>query len=564
MSGRSRPRASDIKAERSPRWEGRLWYAALLLLVFLVGCVELEDPDIWWHLRTGQLIWERGQVPRTDWFTFTNPESPWIDLHWGFQLFVAALWQIGGVPALVVVKSLLAVATFAVAMAAGQTAPCERQAGKPDLQGWLTAACWLPAVLIFSARNQVRPEMFSLLFLAAELAMLFHARARPRLFWLLPVIQVLWVNVHGLFVLGLVLWACFVAGEIVSAWLPRAGIERAKPDRSALLRLGVISAMMFAAALVNPYGIEGAMFPITLLARIEGPDHAFYAQFSGEFLGIPEFVALVGVGRLVGDLTVLMMLAVAVLALLSFLPHATRRRLDLFRLAIFALFGWLAWKANRNAVLFGLVASTVFVANFGEWITTRAAESQWFRPGRVLTAVALGVLLIGVPFDLLSKKQVLPGDSPRLFGLGEIPRAFPHEAAEFLGREGMPDRCFALDEGAAAVYIFHNGPQRRVFADARLEVNTRQTLERYLGIELLLMNGDPQVVQELAGDIPSAGGETEVPALLISLRYLAANRQLQAGLARLKRFRRVYVDYVAVVFLDDTQAERLGLAEVRE
>src|SRR5437763_573731 len=61
-------------------WDA-LWLAAFLLLVFLVGCVEIEDGDIWWHLRTGQLMLERGEIPHTDWFTYTNPDSPWIDLH---------------------------------------------------------------------------------------------------------------------------------------------------------------------------------------------------------------------------------------------------------------------------------------------------------------------------------------------------------------------------------------------------------------------------------------------------------------------------------------------------
>ena len=567
MMGRNRrqPRETAATVEESPFWQAWLWYGALLLLVFLVGCVELEDPDIWWHLRTGQLIWERGRVPRTDWFTFTNPDSPWIDLHWGFQLFATALWQLGGVPALVVAKSLLAVATFAVAIWGGNTALPKRQAGKPDLP-WSTLACWLPAVLIFSARNQVRPEMFTLLFLAGELAILLHVHDRPRLLWLLPAIQVLWVNVQGLFVLGLVLWACFVANEILSlSLLCRTASESARTNGRRTTRLAAMTALMILAALVNPYGVDGALFPMTLLARIEGPEHAFYSQFSGEFLGIPEFVALVGVRRLLGDVTVLMLLALAVLGLSSFVPMIARRRFDLFRLATFMLFGCLAWKANRNAVLFGVVASTVLQANVGEWLAARTGASHWSRAGRVLTAAALGVLLFGVPFDLLSKKQALPGDSPRLFGLGEIPRAFPHDAAEFLGREGMPEHCYALDEGAAAVYIFHNAPQRRVFADARLEVNSRRTLERYLAIERLLMSGDVRVFDELTRDIaPATDGTREVPALLISLRYLAANRSLQAGLAQLKRFRRVYVDYVAVVFLDDAEAERLGLAEVRE
>jgi hypothetical protein len=541
------------RCERNvPRWETPLWYAAFALLAFLIGCVQIEDPDIWWHLRTGQLIWERGEVPRTDWFTYTNPHSPWIDLHWGFQLVAAGLWSVGGVTALVLTKSLLAAGTFLLAMTA-----VRRQ-----WPAWQTVACWLPAVLIFSGRNQVRPEMFSLLFLAAELAVLFHVRARPRLVWLLPAIQVLWINVHALFVLGLVLWGCFVVGETARRCLSQSADSDSEAPRAALRRRALVTLLMFAAAVVNPYGFEGARFPLTLLTRLEGPDHAFYSQFSGEFRGLPEFVARYGFGGLFRNLTTFMLVVLFLLTGLSFAPRAMRGRLDFYRIAIFVLFAWLGWKANRNAVLFALVASIVLRANVGEWLATRAAAAHHLRLGRVITAAAIGVLLAGVPFDMLSLLQ--PAELPRWFGLGEVSQAFCHDAAEFLGRPGMPRRCYAIDEGAAAVYIFHNGPERKVFADARLEVNTRATLERYLAIEGQIIAGDPDLFDSLtAGIEPDADGAIEAPAILISLPYLASNPALQQGLARLKQYRRVYVDDCAVVFLETSHAEAMGLPELR-
>jgi hypothetical protein len=61
---------------------------------------------------------------------------------------------------------------------------------------------------------------------------------------------------------------------------------------------------------------------------------------------------------------------------------------------------------------------------------------------------------------------------------------------------------------------------------------------------------------------PDADGRIEAPALLISLPYLANNPPLQQGLARLKQFRRVYVDDSAVVFLEEELAEAMGLPEL--
>ena len=549
MSREPARRDHNKTAAGDSRWAALAWYGAFLLLVFLVGCVEIEDPDIWWHLRTGQLIWQHGQLPRTDWFTYTNPDSPWIDLHWGFQLVAASLWALGGAPALVITKSLFAVATFAVAMLAS----------RHTWPAWQTVACWLPAVLIFSGRNQVRPEMFSLLILAGALAILFHARTRPRLVWLLPVLQVVWINVHGLYILGLVLWCCFLVGEISQA-SGRLLVQEPR-DSKRTSHWILVTFLMLAAALVNPYGLKGAFFPFTLIKRIEGPDHAFYSQFSGEFAGMSEFLAAYGWTGVRHNLTTSMLLLLAVLTGLSFLPRVMRAQFDLYRMLIFVLFAWLAWQANRNAVLFALVSAVVFRANLGEWLQGGRTGPPRFALGRVLTAAFLGVLIIGVPLDLLSVMRA--AEIPRFFGVGEIPRAFPHDAARFLGRDGMPRRCYAIDEGAAAVYIFHNGPERLVFADARLEVNTRRTLERYLAIERQLVDGDERVFDALAaGAEPSTAEAPELPALLISLRYLATNRPLQEGLAKLKRWRRVYVDDVAVAFIEASQADSLGLPDV--
>lgn len=541
-----------------------LWYVGLLTLTFLVGCVQIEDPDIWWHLRTGQLIFERGEVPRTDWFTYSNPDSPWIDLHWGFQLIAAALWSLGGAAALVVFKSLLGTATFVIALLAGRR-------GWP---AWQNVAFWLPSLLIYSGRNLVRPEMFTFLFLAAELAIVVHAPRRPRLVWLLPPLQVLWINMHGLFVLGLIIWFCFLAGESVRV-LPQWISSRFKwpsrtADRKAALAGGdyspsrrrewlAITALMLAAALCNPYGLDGALFPWTLLKRIQGADHPFYIQFSTEFRGFPEFVNTYGVARLFVNLTTSCLIVLFVLGVFSFVPHVARHKVNWFRAFVFAAFAHLAWQASRNSVLFALVGGVVLRANVGEWLETLLRPPRRrFHLGPVLAAAVLGLLMIGVPLDLLTTQR--RAEIPRLFGFGEIPGAFAHDAARFLGREGMPQRCFAVDEGAAAVYIFHNGPERRVFADARLEVNTRRTLERYLEIERQLALSDPQFVESLTEGIsPGPGGSVETPALLISLRYLLSDPVLAGGVARLRGFRTVYVDNVAMVLIDDEQAEQLHL-----
>ena len=61
---------------------------------------------------------------------------------------------------------------------------------------------WLPALLVLGGRMYVRPETLSLLYLSIYLAVLFRIDRLPALAFVLPVVQVAWVNTQGLFVLG--------------------------------------------------------------------------------------------------------------------------------------------------------------------------------------------------------------------------------------------------------------------------------------------------------------------------------------------------------------------------
>jgi tetratricopeptide (TPR) repeat protein len=71
----------------------------------------------------------------------------------------------------------------------------------------------------------------------------------------------------------------------------------------------------------------------------------------------------------------------------------------------------------------------------------------------------------------------------RTIGLGEEPLWFPHDAIKFSGRLGMPERFLSFHDGYAALYDYHNGPERKVFVDARLEVIGPDLYKRYLDLK---------------------------------------------------------------------------------
>jgi hypothetical protein len=118
----------------------------------------------------------------------------------------------------------------------------------------------------------------------------------------------------------------------------------------------------------------------------------------------------------------------------------------------------------------------------------------------------------------------------------------------------MPQHIYASHLGHAGLCIFHLGPEQRVFADPRLEVNTRETLARYREIHLLLESHNPSAERMLR---ESGGGE--LPALLIGTADLWPHRD---RFFHHPRWRAVYADPVAVVLLPHEQADTLQLPAV--
>ncbi len=263
----SRRRSSGIIAlmgnPRTLSIAGRLADGLLMLalagLTFLLGCQELFDADVWWHLRAGRWILEHRSVPRTDPFTFGSAGQPWVDLHWLFQVGLTLAFAAGGVAGTI----LLAATGAAVAVAAGlalrpRTSPV-----------WVVAAAWTPGVLLASTRFDPRPEIVTLGCLSAFFGILLRAREKPVWLWLLVPIQVLWVNTHGLFILGPWTLLLFLVDRAIAGGEP------------SWRRLVVPSLAVGLACLVNPYGLRGVLLPLELFPKLTswGPYKAHIAEF---------------------------------------------------------------------------------------------------------------------------------------------------------------------------------------------------------------------------------------------------------------------------------------------
>ena len=347
---------------------------SLVALAASLTFQRIRSFDYWWHLRTGGLIAESGAIPRADAYSYTVPGARWIDIHWLHQLGLHALRSLGGHSAVTFGKFGLVVLLLGILARVGyrKERPLVTAAG---LTFVLLAAC---------DRFMPRPELPSFVLLAAVLWLFDRYTARPdRWIYAIVPVQLLWVNIHGLFALGIAVCAIHLAAETVRPLLSPG--ERLRTGR--LKDLVLVTLLAVVAALANPNFIEGALYPIQQLGMI-GPaeDRGFFGSI------IVELYPTLG-GEQPASLFVRSLFFL--LAALSFAAMAANwRRLAASDPLLWVAFGYLGLGAQRNLALFGIVAALILVRNVNELLDRLPAPRALWRVGSALGACALITLSI--------------------------------------------------------------------------------------------------------------------------------------------------------------------------
>jgi hypothetical protein len=216
-----------------PLWVGVFIYALLML----VGNRLLMDPDTLWQVTVGQWILDHRAVPETDVYSFTMRGQPWISMYWVAQVLYARAYSIFGWSGPVVLAAAASAATFALLAKF-----LSRHLSESATLVFVAAALALTAPHLL-----VRPHVLALPVMVAWVGGLIAAADRRDApsFWLLPLIA-LWANLHGGFVLGLMLVAPIALDAVVSA--------DAASRKSLALRWAVFGLAALVAACCTPYG----------------------------------------------------------------------------------------------------------------------------------------------------------------------------------------------------------------------------------------------------------------------------------------------------------------------
>jgi hypothetical protein len=428
------------------------FFVAILVWLFVCGASGwkslLMDGDTGWHIRAGEYMLANHAVPTHDLFSFSRPGQPWFAWEWLSDTTFALLFRIGGLKAIVLFAGVL-IAVYATVLL--------RYAIWRGANALLAAAATFLAVGSASLHFLARPHLFTLLLLPACLWLVeADRRQNTRWLWALVPLTAVWTNLHGGFLVFLVLLALLVAGNSVEAlWgRPRSGAAR----RYALLLLACS-----AASFVNPYGRQlhahiieylRADWIRNLVQEFQAPTFRSEGQFQYEVLLIAGLLVSGALLRRKCVTETLWLLFLAHCSLVS-VRHVPLYASVAAPLIASEVSGW--WKASAA----GLRKSSIIriLYQLGEDI---APSFRWMSVWPAVVIVAL--MAIDAPIQW-------PTDFPS----EAFPVAMVHQNSEFLqsGRLLAPDQW-----GDYLIYCYY--PRQRVFVDGRSDFYGESLGREYL------------------------------------------------------------------------------------
>jgi hypothetical protein len=396
----------------------------LAVVTVLTVSSRFNDPDLWFHMRLGRIIWESRSIPSTDLLSFTAFGHPWTAHEWLSELTIYAAYRLAGQTGLMLwftaLSSLLPVLVFYL---------CYRLSNNA-LVSFLCGLCsWFFATVGLA----IRPHLLGHVFLVVELILLEAGARNRRALWALPPLFAVWVNCHGSFFFGMGVMAAYFACSFANG---RWGLVIAEPSAPRSRRWFGVTLLLCALALCcNPIGSRLLLYPLDTLFH-QRVGLSAVDEWLPPVLGSGRALAMVG-----------LVVGVFVIAWLR------RSELYLKDLVLLALGSALAVRHSRMLFLFGIVATPVLCRALAPVLT---ADHKRQHP------TLNGVLI-------LACCMAIAAAFPTRAGLdAQVRRGNPTAAADYIRQAGLSGPM--LNEYVFGGYLTWALPEHKVFIDGRGDV----------------------------------------------------------------------------------------------
>ena len=383
------------------------------------------DSDIWWHLKVGDWIVDHLAVPHTGILSRTAANRPWVAYSWGYEVLLSRAYTWFGLVGVGVFGTAL---TLAVAYAIYWM--LLRLSGRFWLSLILTGiVCWS-----FLFNGTPRPFFFSITFFAVTLTLLLEADRSRRiegLYWL-PLIFVVWTNLHIQFIYGLFLVGLFIGVNLVERIAQALGIfpRFLLPRKLSTVQLVAIGVACALATLLGPnsyhpyvvvFEYSKAKFTYSVIVELQPLSFRYTSEFLELLIAAAGFFAIGWQAK-------------------QSRSNENSIRLDLFKLALVAAGVVVAFRTMRDGWFICLPAAACVADAFRAWAEERCPEAAtertpvpgiagetWLEKLGIAAAVAVCLVLVAnaVNFNERGLDRAISAD-------------YPVNAINFLRRNPVP------------------------------------------------------------------------------------------------------------------------------
>ena len=222
--------------------------------VYIGAGYSVWDSDIWWHLRNAEYLFEHFSTPRVDLFSYTTNHHPWMNHEWLAEIPYFLAWKAGGLMGIYLAFLALLVLIFLGVFyhAANQSV---------NLKSAFIVACF--ALFLGLVSFGPRTILFGYVYLVILLMLLARYRAAGQApLWTIPPLFCLWINTHGSWLLGMIIFGIYVVAGLVGGRWGRIEATRWSPQQSK--RLLITAGASVVALFVNPFTYRLVSYPFNL------------------------------------------------------------------------------------------------------------------------------------------------------------------------------------------------------------------------------------------------------------------------------------------------------------
>lgn len=422
-----------------------------VFIIFFSTFKITGDDDVFWHLATGRYIVETHQVPSADVFGYITQGQEWMPFEWGWDIVTYGLYNIGGYTAISIFRTVIFLLIFFLLFIILR-----------KFNVSYTLIFLFLTLLAFGIMDRLapRPHIISLLFFVLLLYLIiqykYFNRNNYKILFFIPVIFLVWANMHMGVIAGLFLLGIFFASEIIIYFKPDKFSSKEIPPLSKpeLIRLGLIFIASVLVMLINPNSFATYVYAydhtkMKLLETINEWRSPFDEMYGGGFVTAIYKIFLFG-GVLI-------------------LYYAVKKK-DLFTALVFIGFAVYSVRAVRFTVDYLIIITIFLVISVAFIINNSNSEGlkNFFSTNpvqKVIIEILLLFFIVNIPNDKLYLDYL---KYYRVSGVGINSDFIPTQMFDFMKENNIPsigERPF--NHFGSGGFLVWNFPESKNFIDSR-------------------------------------------------------------------------------------------------